>query len=46
MVQVRWTFEAVRCLEGIHAYISSDVEEEFRGYLECGLVCFGFGRAL
>ena len=24
MVQVRWTFEAVRCLEGIHAYISSD----------------------
>jgi plasmid stabilization system protein ParE len=24
VVQVRWTFEAVRCLEGIHAYISSD----------------------
>lgn len=24
MVQIRWTFEAVRCLEDIHAYISSD----------------------
>ncbi|MEX1075495.1 MAG: hypothetical protein WED27_03475 [Pirellulales bacterium] len=22
------------------------VEEEFRGYLECGILCFGFGRAL
>jgi hypothetical protein len=22
------------------------VEEEFRGYLECGLLCFGFARAL
>jgi hypothetical protein len=22
------------------------VEEELRGYLECGLLCFGFGRAL
>jgi toxin ParE1/3/4 len=22
--QIRWTFEAVRCLEDIHAYISSD----------------------
>jgi toxin ParE1/3/4 len=24
VVQIRWTFEAVRCLECIHAYISSD----------------------
>lgn len=24
MGQIRWTFEAVRCLEDIHAYISSD----------------------
>ncbi|MBM4013312.1 MAG: IS91 family transposase, partial [Planctomycetes bacterium] len=22
------------------------VEDEFRGYLECGLLCFGFARAL
>ena len=22
------------------------VEEELRGYLQCGLLCFGFGRAL
>ena len=22
------------------------VEEELRGYLECGMLCFGFGRAL
>ncbi|NBX29629.1 hypothetical protein EBR04_04135 [bacterium] len=22
------------------------VEEELRGYLECGILCFGFGRAL
>ena len=22
------------------------VEEEFRGYLECGLLCFGFARAV
>jgi len=24
VVQIRWTFEAMRCLEGIHAHISSD----------------------
>jgi len=26
--------------------VPSFVEEELRGYLECGLLCFGFGRAL
>jgi hypothetical protein len=26
--------------------VPGHVEEELRGYLECGILCFGFGRAL
>jgi hypothetical protein len=26
--------------------VPGSVEEEFRAYLECGILCFGFGRAL
>jgi len=26
--------------------VPDHVEEELRGYLECGILCFGFGRAL
>ncbi|MCX7402354.1 MAG: transposase zinc-binding domain-containing protein [Planctomycetia bacterium] len=26
--------------------VAAFVEEEFRGYLTCGLLCFGFARAL
>jgi hypothetical protein len=26
--------------------VAGYVEEEFRGYLTCGLLCFGFARAL
>jgi len=26
--------------------VAAYVEEELRGYLECGLLCFGFARAL
>ena len=26
--------------------VPGSVEEELRGYLECGILCFGFGRAL
>ena len=34
-----WRDEAERPVPGY-------VEEELRGYLECGILCFGFGRAL
>ena len=41
------------CLEGWLADrsarehpVAGSIEEEFRGYLTCGLLCFGFARAL
>lgn len=41
------------CLEGWLANrsarehpVAGSIEEEFRGYLTCGLPCFGFARAL
>ena len=36
---LEWRDEAERPVPGY-------VEEELRGYLECGILCFGFGRAL
>jgi len=36
---LEWRDQAERPVPGY-------VEEELRGYLECGILCFGFGRAL
>lgn len=36
---LEWRDQAERPVPG-------SVEEEFRAYLECGILCFGFGRAL
>ena len=36
---LEWRDQAERPVPG-------SVEEEFRCYLECGILCFGFGRAL
>ena len=32
--------------EAAERLVPGHVDEEFRGYLECGILCFGFGRAL
>ena len=36
---LEWRDQAERPVPG-------SVEEEFRSFLECGILCFGFGRAL
>ena len=34
------------CREAAERSVPAYVEEELRGYLQCGILCFGFGRAL